>query len=112
MFNIQVVNGDIFTTKADVLVFKYAGAFYGADAMASRLLGTETPGPMRPGAIQIVEHHSQDIWAPLILFLGVVELSAFRYENIRKFGQTSITTVSREIPSARAVAMTIHGVGY
>jgi hypothetical protein len=45
------------------------------------------------------------------LVVGVVPLNAFEYSEIRSFAKQAIKLISRELPEARHIAMTIHGVG-
>jgi hypothetical protein len=47
-----------------------------------------------------------------VLFLGVVPLGQFRYEEVRAFGRRALAVLAGERPAARRVAMTIHGPGY
>ena len=91
---------------------KFAGSFYGADLAAAGALGTEAPRALEPGNLQVITHHTHKIVAPAVMFLGVVPLAAFRYAEIRQFGRDSIEAVTRELPAARVVAMTFHGVNH
>jgi hypothetical protein len=112
-YQIDVENSDIVDFPCDVVVLKYAQAFFGADAEVARRLKKEqwrdiTPAPddwvLLPtfGAIE----------AKQALFVGVVELYSFEYEQIRKFASRALELIAQKIPSAQRVAMTMHGIGY
>jgi hypothetical protein len=107
--------GDITTFPADVVAVKYAQGFHGADlavANALSLRGTPTDD-LRPW---VGNHRFADskgsIAARRALFIGVPDLIALGYQEIRVFAKTIIAVIGREMPDARTLAMTIHGPGF
>jgi hypothetical protein len=92
----RIVPEDVFTAWADVLALKYADAFYGADLAVAEAIGYS--GHLEVGKHAFVK--GTRIEAPEVLFVGVGPLRGFRYEQIRKFGQTVMETVARERPQA------------
>lgn len=109
---IAVEVGDVLQFRGDVLVLKYAQAFYGADWAVSNAL---TPGrgeSFTPDVGDYVITGSKDkLPYNEVLFVGTVSLNLFDYAQIRLFSRQSLGILSHEAPSTRHVAMTIHGVG-
>jgi hypothetical protein len=105
---------DVTDFACDVLVLKYAQAVYGADARVATLLsGTRNPPEIAPSPGQHVLLPSRrKVAASFVLFVGVLELYQFDYRQIRKFASDSLLILGKEIPDARHIAMTMHGVGY
>jgi hypothetical protein len=111
-FGIQV--GNILEFNADVVFFKYAQSFYGADAAAvnavtSSGLGITGPWP-QPGNFKIVNSKGA-LASPVAVFLGVKPLFALDYNDIRDFGFRSVEWLANHLPSAQHAAMTMHGPG-
>ncbi len=107
--------GDVLQFEADVLALKYAQAFYGADAAVSdRLLSA---GMLLPeicpgvGESRLVPARGA-IAAGAVLFLGVVPLSKFRYQQIREFSRRALEELAGKAPKTRHLALTVHGPGY
>lgn len=110
-----VEHSDITTFPCDVIVLKYARAFFGADKMVASLLTSRVSDPPLiaplPGDHVLLPSKGETA-APYVLFLGVVDLYSFEYEQIREFASSSLKILAREMPDVRHVAMTIHGMGY
>jgi hypothetical protein len=108
--NFSVFNGDVTKVDADVLVLKFADRLRGADFAVARAFGLES---LR---IEMNSHRffpsEGRIRASEILFLGVGPLYTFEYQEIMRFGRTSLELIALERPQARCVALTIHGPGY
>jgi hypothetical protein len=64
----------------------------------------------KPGEYRLVETKGA-ITTPWVLFVGVEPMRSFRYEQIRDFAARSLAILSKEIPEARHISMTMHGVG-
>jgi hypothetical protein len=112
--NVEVVCGDALDVDADVLTLKYARAFYGVDnEVASRLRRYTAISDMSPpiGDFRIISTRGA-ITARRVLFVGVVDLYDFNYLQIRHFSIDALTYLAEEAPSARVVALTVHGPGY
>lgn len=106
---------DITTFDADVVALKYAQEFYGADgAVAQRLehagVAADRLMPAR-GAHSLVDTKGA-IAARQVLFVGTPILLFFRYQEIREFSENVLALLTRNAPTTRHLAMTIHGVGY
>jgi hypothetical protein len=112
-FAIEV--GDIVTFDADVLFFKYAQAFYGADAKVVRAitasgldLGEAWP---EPGDFKMVETKGS-LPSPNVIFLGVKPLWDLDYKDIHDFGFRTAQFIAEHVPYAKHLAMTMHGSGF
>lgn len=106
---ISVKCAEVVDFPCDILVLKFAQAFYGADAAVSRLLRNKISPP--PGEYTIINSDAK-LGATHTLFIGTVELRRFDYGQIREFAHRSIKIISQQMPNSRHVAMTMHGVGY
>jgi hypothetical protein len=111
----EVVEGNIITFAADVVAFKYAQYFYGADKAAAQALakvGVEVES-LQP---KVGEHYlvkpGPALAARQVLFVGVPPLHQFEYQQIRDFGAQVIRIVSERVPDCRHLAMTVHGPRY
>jgi hypothetical protein len=110
---ISVENADIVDFACDVLVLKYAQAFYGTDALVANLLRSrslEDVSP-RPSKYALLSSEGK-LAAKNVLFVGVLPLIKFDYGQIREFASYSLQILAQEMSDAEHVAMTIHGVGY
>ena len=111
----EVVEGDIIAFPADLVAFKYAQGFHGADRHASQALANigvnaETLQP------EVGNHRLVDpgpvLAARRVLFVGVPPLHDFGYQQIREFGTSVIRVLSERLPDCRHLAMTLHGPRY
>lgn len=112
---LRIEIGDICQTPADVLAFKYARGFHGADLVVSRRLaeGGEALDRLQPdvGARVLVGSRGQ-LGARRVLLVGTPSLGDFRYTAIREFSASVLRHLGRELPDTGWLAMTIHGPGY
>lgn len=110
--NIFVECADVADFQCDVLVLKFAQAFYGADKLIVDKLGkaAKDVSPL-PGDHLLLPSKGK-VPARNILFLGVVDLYEFDYAQIREFSKHSMELLTQEVPHAAHVAMTMHGVNY
>jgi hypothetical protein len=111
---ISVQKADVLSFPCNVLVLKYAQAWYGADLDVATTLDLERGWSLggdfvAPGQFRFVESEHR-IAADLVLFEGVPQLRAINYAKIREFSRSSILHVHQFLPDARHLAMTIHGV--
>ncbi|MBS1796682.1 MAG: hypothetical protein JSS81_22820 [Acidobacteria bacterium] len=103
---------DIARFSCDVLVLKFAQSFYGADWQVANLLKPQTLGEIAPAADEFVLlPANRRLAAEKVLFVGVVRLQRFDYEQIRKFAAHSLEILADAAPEAKHIAMTVHGVG-
>jgi hypothetical protein len=111
----EVVEGDIIAFAADLVAFKYARSFHGADKRAAQALGrigidAEALQP-EVGEYRLVDPGSA-FAAPQVLFVGVPPLHLLGYQQIREFSTSVIRIVCERVPDCRQLAMTLHGPGY
>jgi len=110
----RIVQGDALSANVDVLVLKYAQAYFGLDAAVAQLLADVHPSAsMRPGPGQYVLVPTKGKLRPrFVLFVGVVSLYAFDYDQIRSFAHRSMEALGASLPEAKTVGLTVHGPGY
>jgi hypothetical protein len=115
MIQVTIESNDITCFPCDALLLKYAQAFHGADAIVAAALIQRGHGEVeinpKPG-VHVLLVSRGAVAADHVLFVGVVPLFAFEYSEIRAFATRALTSISDELPDARHVAMTIHGVNY
>jgi hypothetical protein len=108
----EVVEGDIFTFPADLVAFKYAQGFHGADRHAAQAL-TKVGIDLEALQPKAGEHRLVDpgpvLAARQVLFVGVPPLGQFGYQEIRELGTSVIRILSEHVPDCRHLAMTLHG---
>ncbi len=108
---IEVAGADALAFEADVLVLKHAQESLGVDAEAKRRLGLDLDIRLRPGEVLKVEDQVA-VTPANVIFLGVPSLQRFGYAEIRLFGRRAFGLVGEELPEARHMAITLHGVGF
>jgi hypothetical protein len=110
---IEVKEDDALSHRADVLALKHAQALYGVDALVVGRLsqGGRLNSLPKSGKFSISEGVGA-VGATSVLFLGVPNLYDFGYAEIRKFGRRVLSVLSKELPSTKSLALTIHGPGY
>jgi len=110
----EVLEGDVLTFSADVLALKYAQGLHGADFAVYHKLSTAGHQPHvlpEVNGVRLVSTHG--VIAPAaVLFLGVVPLHRFDYEEIREFGHQVLVSLAGLTPDIEHLALTIHGPGY
>jgi hypothetical protein len=111
---IDVQQGDALKFPADVLALKYAQFLYGADlAVYERLSATGHEPDSLPKVNRFKLVRTQGaIAAEAVLFVGVVPLHQFGYQQIREFGHKVLVSLARQAPQIEHLALTIHGPGY
>jgi hypothetical protein len=109
-----VEHPNVLDYPCDVLVLKYAQAFYGADSeVAGILLGGPGKKPdlePAPGESVLVSTRGK-LAARDVLFVGVVPLGSIGYGEIRELAQRALRELGQRSPEVEHIAMTIHGVG-
>ena len=110
---IAVECSDITDFACDVVVLKYAQAFFGADkAVASRIVDDYEQSIAPRVGEHVLLPSKGKIAAGQALFIGVPSLYQFDYGGIRKFAGQAMQILAEEMPSAKHVAMTMHGINY
>jgi hypothetical protein len=110
--SVRVEQGDALDFPCDVLVLKYARAFYGLDRAAhNRLLehGTRFDPPAVDRSVLVSSRDAAK--CDRMLFVGTEPLSQFDYVDIRAFGHRALRALS-QIGDIRHVAATLHGANY
>jgi hypothetical protein len=110
---IAVECSDIVDFACDVAVLKYAQAFFGADKAVASRIADDYEQSIAPHVGEHVLLPSRGkVAARQVLFIGVPSLYQFDYGEIRKFAGQAMQILAEEMPSAKHVAMTMHGIGY
>jgi hypothetical protein len=111
---IEVQEGDVLGFPADVLALKYAQALYGADLAVYKRLSAAGRGPSsfpNLNGFKLIDTKGA-IAANGVLFIGVVPLHQFGYQEIREFGRKVLVSLAGQAPQIEHLALTIHGPGY
>jgi hypothetical protein len=115
MIQVTIESTSISEVTCDVVVLKYAQEFLGADAEVAAALTQAPHGEIeispKPGDHVLIPSDGA-VAAAHVLFLGVVPIIDFEYSQIRAFARQALAILSQELPDARHVAMTIHGVNF
>lgn len=110
-----IERGDVFAANVDVLVFKYAQSFYGADSAAAEklILGNVPISTIKPlpGKHAFVPPPPM-IDAEQFLFMGMPNLRHFGYKHLRQMGMEMFKAIHDDAPDTRTIATTIHGPGF
>jgi hypothetical protein len=106
--DIEISNSDITGVPADLLVMKYADGFHGADRTVANAIGF-TSGVAKGQALFV---ETNKLLAPEVLFIGVGDMLAFRYEEIQLFGSRAVALSRQHNKPIKHLALTIHGPGY
>lgn len=114
--HVSVVNGDVATIAADVLLLKHAQQLCGADgAVARRLVqkGICDENDLSPaeGEFRLIEAR-QAVSSKRVLSIGVPHLGKFRYREMRQFSRRAIEILASQKVPVQILATTIHGAGY
>jgi hypothetical protein len=113
---VALVGGDVSQLEADVIVLKHSGDFRGADSFIAGKLVTEGGWRYKDMMAQPGEHHWIEtrgvLKAPQALFIGALRPREFKYEQVSQLATDAVRLVGEELPTARQLAMTIHGVGF
>ena len=109
MVELIVVSADITERPCDLLLLKYANAFYGVDLMISKRLGFKDGMPDDDEAVFLT---GRNIAAHKVLYVGVGPLEDFRYAQIRAFGRRALELAAHGSGRTRVLCTPIHGPGY
>jgi hypothetical protein len=109
---VRLIDGDILATPVDLVCFKHAQSFYGADAAAAQRLratgaSTEDELTVPVGQVRVVAA-GQALAAPRAAFLGTARLGDLRYHELRQLALRMLNVADTE--GARTIATTVHGV--
>jgi hypothetical protein len=112
--HIEVQEGNALEFPADVLALKHAQSLYGVDlAVYERLnkLGQKPSSLPKINGFELLGTKGF-LGAEAVLFVGVVPLREFGYQQIREFGRTVLVSLAGQTPNIEHLALTIHGPGY
>jgi hypothetical protein len=109
---VRLIDGDILSTAVELVCFKHAQSFYGADAAAVRRLaaaggGTDADFVVPVGQVRVVGTAGA-LTAPRAAFVGTVPLGDLRYHELRQLAARMLTVGEHE--GAGSIATTVHGV--
>jgi hypothetical protein len=108
--SIRVETGDASSRPTAVLVLKYAQAPHGLDRVVLNRMGSARPTRMPAPGEHVVVLRPDGTTADALVLLGVLPLTRFGYREIREFGTRAVDTVLTELPEARELCLTLHGV--
>ena len=108
MVEFAVVHGDIMTRPCDLLILKYADAFYGVDGLVADRIGYRDH--LRAG--DYVLRGQGEVEARKVMFCGVGPLVDFRYGRIRAFASAALSQAACVVGTPRIVCSPLHGPGY
>src|ERR1044072_4853576 len=108
MLSISIVHDDVVERPSDLLILKYADGLYGVDQAVAARIGFDDH--IQVGNFAVIA--GRGIKPKQVLFLGVGELHAFRYAEIRNFGRDVLKVAARLDEPPSTITMTIHGPGY
>jgi hypothetical protein len=112
---IEIVNGDALEYAAEVLALKFAQHLFGVDAKVVQRLernGVQVEPRLPAIGTTLLLNSGNAIAATEVLFMGVEPLGRFNYQTIREFAHSVLAILSKERPSLKHLAMTLHGVGF
>jgi hypothetical protein len=112
---VSVKESDALTFEADVLALKYAQNLYGVDAAVCNVL-SEVYKDIYDNLPDINQgkliRSAGKLGVNEVLFIGVVSLYQFRYQEIREFARKVLTFLSLNAPKTKHLCLTLHGMGY
>ena len=112
---VQVANGELLSTVADVVAVKYAQNFHGADLAVAHALASvgvaEDSLRMAKGSHIIVPTRGA-IRAGSALFIGTAPLIDFTYASVRSLAHDVLGAITVDAPNTTHLAMTVHGPGF
>ncbi|MCB9450874.1 MAG: toll/interleukin-1 receptor domain-containing protein [Anaerolineaceae bacterium] len=105
-----IEQNNITKIEADVLAFKYAHRFYGADGVAADILNLPD-SPLQGEPYLLVETGGL-LPAKQALFVETPQLRHMGYAHVRAFAEQVLAILAQQAPDTRHLAMTIHGPGF
>lgn len=108
---LRVLEADALSYETDLLVLKHAQRSYGVDAKAVQAAGINVAALPAIGQNLLVREPSH-VAPRNLLFIGLEPAHSFGYRSIRHFSRRAIAKANELLPSARDIAMTMHGIGF
>lgn len=111
MFSIET--GDVTKFEADVLAFKYARTFHGADEVVANLLARK--GIIKSDDLAVAKDEYRlvqtegAIPAASVVYVGTTNIFRFGYEGIRDLARRVLEVLAEAAPQTEHLAMTLHG---
>ncbi len=111
--DVHLLDGDVFTTRADLACFKHAQSFYGADeaavsAITQRTGQSFTDYEVSAGDVKVFDSRGA-LTAPRAAIFGTPRLGLLRYHELRQLAGRMVVLAQRE-SNVRRLATTVHGV--
>lgn len=112
---IAVAEANALDFKADVLILKYADAFFGLCETVAAIFTSEG-GDVNELIVNAGDSRLLDsrgaVSANKILMVGVTFLPDFQYGEIREFAHRALLELRDLMPDAKRIAFTLHGANY
>ncbi|MDX2011352.1 MAG: hypothetical protein SFW67_14220 [Myxococcaceae bacterium] len=110
--DVQLLDGDVLQTDADVACFKHAQSFYGADeaavsAITKRTGGSSAAFEVSAGEVKVFDTHGA-LTSPKAAIFGTPRLGLLRYHELRQLAGRMLALGQRE--AVKRLATTVHGV--
>ncbi len=112
----RIEEGNVTRFEADVMAFKYARSFHGADLVVARQLEQHARILPEELAAEPDEYRylatNGAIAARHVLYMGTSGLGVFRYPQIQEFASNTLNILAKVAPETQHLAMTVHGPGF
>lgn len=112
----RIEEGNVTRFEADVMAFKYARSFHGADMVVAKQLEQHAHIPPEELAAEPGEYNylptNGAIAAEHVLYIGTPGLGGFRYPQIQEFASSTLNILAKVAPETQHLAMTVHGPGF
>jgi hypothetical protein len=114
---LDIVEGNILDFKADLLAFKYAAGFHGADLRLAMFLNergllNEKAYRVARGQYDLIDTQRSDLPANWVMFVGTGPLRQIGYDEIEQLAIDVLRVSAEATPFVRSIAMTCHGPGF
>lgn len=111
--DVHLLEGDVLATPCDLVCFKHAQSFYGADeaavsAIANRTGASWADFEAKPGEVKDFDGAGV-LAAPRAAFFGTGRLGALRYHDLRVLAERMLAHTHQR-PEVKRLATTVHGV--
>lgn len=111
---ITIRKGDIFKESGNILILKHAQMPHGLDRVIVEKISEQQPDIVNrlPSLNEEILIDGKILGFDQILFLGVVSLFDFKYQEITKFIKRAFEKINHSTLSPVKIVLTLHGAGY